>query len=74
MRSAYRPIIIASIALMVFAVLFIIGGANGWWAPAANEQAIGEISRWCERVSGGLLREPVNTLGNLGFVLSGLAM
>ncbi|MGA7282481.1 MAG: ceramidase domain-containing protein [Acidimicrobiia bacterium] len=74
MRSAYRPIVIALISLVVFAVLFIIGGANGWWAPAANEQAIGEISRWCERVSGGLLREPVNTLGNLGFVLSGLAM
>ncbi|NQV06967.1 ceramidase domain-containing protein, partial [bacterium] len=35
---------------------------------------IGEVSRWCERVRGGLLREPVNTLGNLGFVVAGLAM
>ncbi len=61
-------------ALGVFAVLFLIGGAIGWWSPAADEQAIGEISRWCERVSGGLLREPINTLGNLGFVVSGLAM
>ena len=55
-------------------ILFIIFGSNGWGPSAANEQAIGEISRWCERVSGGFFREPVNTLGNLGFVVAGLFM
>ena len=35
---------------------------------------IGEASRWCERVSGGLFREPINTLSNLGFMLVGLYM
>ena len=74
MRSAYRPTVIALVALGVFGVLFIAGGAAGWWVPAANEQAVGEVSRWCERVSGGILREPSNTLGNLGFIVSGLAM
>jgi len=54
--------------------MFIAGGAAGWWTAAENEQAIGEVSRWCERVSGGILREPMNTLGNLGFVVAGLAM
>lgn len=47
---------------------------DGWGDPASNESAIGEVSRWCERVGSGLLREPANTLGNLGFVISGLAM
>lgn len=74
MRTAYRPLTYAVAALTVFAVLFVLGGAVGWWTPAANEQAVGEISRWCERVSGGLLREPLNTLGNLAFVVAGLAM
>ncbi len=74
MRSPHRPILIALGALTIFAVLFVLGGATGWWAPAGNEQAIGEVSRWCERVAAGLLREPANTLGNLGFVVSGLAM
>ncbi len=74
MRSVYRPTMLALVALGVFAALFVIGGVTGWWSPAANEQAIGEISRWCERVGDGLMREPVNTLGNLGFVVSGLAM
>ena len=55
-------------------LLFIMFGSNGWGPSAANEQAIGEISRWCERVSGGFFREPVNTLGNLGFVAAGLFM
>lgn len=74
MDQPYGPMTYAIGALGVFAVLFVIGGATGWWTAAENEQAIGEISRWCERVSGGIMREPINTLGNLGFVVSGLAM
>lgn len=74
MRTEYRPTAIAVGALVAFFALFVLGGAAGWWTPAANEQAVGEISRWCERVQGGVMREPVNTLGNLGFVVSGLAM
>lgn len=74
MHRAYRPLGIALALLAVFVIAAVVIGANGWGAPAANEQAVGEVSRWCERVSGGFLREPVNTLGNLGFVVSGLAM
>lgn len=73
-QRAYQPLKITLFVLAVFAVLFVVGGATGWWTPADNEPAIGEISRWCERVSGGLMREPVNTLGNLGFIVSGLTM
>ncbi len=72
--DAYRPLRFAAGALVVFAVAFVTAGLLGWGPPAANEQAIGAVSRWCERVAPGLLREPANTLGNLGFVLVGLAM
>jgi len=64
----------ALVAVFFTFSLFLVFGYNGWGAPAANEQAIGEISRWCERVSGGFFREPANTLGNLGFVITGLYM
>jgi hypothetical protein len=74
MQRDRRPTQIAFGALGVFATGFVAFGLIGWGSPAANEQAIGEVSRWCERVSGGFLREPVNTLGNLGFVVAGLAM
>ena len=74
MRTRYLPQKVALGGLGLLAVAAVIAGLDGWGQPAANEQAIGAASRWCERVSGGYLREPVNTLGNLGFVISGLAM
>ena len=54
--------------------IYGILGAFGWGEQASNEQAIGEISRWCERVSDGLFREPSNALSNLGFMFAGLMM
>lgn len=66
--------VVALVAVTVFAGLFALGGLVGWWTPAANEQPIGEISRWCERVSGGIMREPLNTLGNVAFIVTGLVM
>ena len=74
MRTRHGPLRIASVGLAAFAVASVATGVLGWGARAANEQAIGEISRWCERVGAGLLREPVNTLGNIGFVVAGVAM
>ncbi len=74
MRTPFTPLRVAAGSLLIFGLAFVGAGLAGWGPAAANEQAIGEVSRWCERVSGGLLREPVNTLGNLGFVLAGLAM
>ncbi|MGF1667764.1 MAG: ceramidase domain-containing protein [Acidimicrobiia bacterium] len=71
-RSRAVPIALGVLAL--FAAGFVITGLDGWGTPAANESPIGEVSRWCERVSDGLMREPVNTLGNLGFVVAGVAM
>ncbi len=73
MRKA-SPIAVAWAALGGFVIIYLVFGLNGWGSPADNEQPIGEVSRWCERVQDGLLREPVNALGNLGFVVSGLAM
>ena len=74
MSRAYRPLAITIGLLGLFVAGAVLIGHDGWGPPAENEQAIGEVSRWCERVSGGFLREPVNTLGNLGFVAAGLVM
>jgi hypothetical protein len=73
-NRSYRPLLTTLGLLGVFVVGAVLVGHDGWGVPAEREQAIGEISRWCERVSGGSLREPVNTLGNLGFVVAGLLM
>jgi hypothetical protein len=58
-------------AVVAFGIGMVTWGLIGWGTPASNEQAIGEVSRWCERVSDGILREPVNALSNLAFVVSG---
>ena len=73
MRPSF-PLRVAIGLVAAFALVYIALGLNGWGSPAENEQAIGEISRWCERVHDGLLREPANALGNLGFIVAGLAM
>ena len=70
----YKPLSYALICLFIITITSLINGSNGWGSSAVNEQAIGEVSRWCERVSGGFFREPSNTLGNLGFVATGLYM
>lgn len=74
MNRHYRPLLLTVGFLALFAVSAVLVGQGGWGTPAENEQAIGEASRWCERVSGGFLREPANTLGNLGFLAAGLMM
>ncbi len=64
----------ALLCCVAFALVYAAVGSMGWGEPAARESAIGEIGRWCERVHPGLIREPANTLSNLGFILSGLAI
>ena len=73
-RNKLNPFSLALISIFATFLLFAFFGYNGWGPAAENEQAIGEISRWCERVSSGFFREPANTLGNLGFVVVGLYM
>ncbi len=68
------PTKFAALALTAYALAYGVYAWIGFGSAAANESPVGEISRWCERVSDGLMREPVNTLGNLGFVVAGLLM
>ncbi|MDH3193133.1 MAG: hypothetical protein OEM40_02320, partial [Acidimicrobiia bacterium] len=74
MLKPFTPLKTGLGMLGALAVAAAVSRFDGWGNPAANESAIGEASRWCERVGSGLLREPINTLGNLGFVISGLSM
>jgi hypothetical protein len=58
----------------IFLFVFFILSSFGLIQSSEGAGLIGEASRWCERVSGGLFREPLNTLSNLGFMLVGLYM
>lgn len=72
--DAFRPFKIGLAASFAFFAGYILLGWQGWGTSAAKEQAVGEVSRWCERVQPGLFHEPVNALSNLGFMVAGLWM
>lgn len=66
-RFPLFPLALAWTALL--SALFGVALVNGWFGPAS------EANRYfCEYTQGGLLREPVNTVSNLAFVASGLAI
>ena len=65
---------IAIIAILIFLLIYIALAMSGVIFHYESGEAIGAISGWCERVSGGIFREPVNTISNLGFVIAGLYM
>jgi hypothetical protein len=58
----------------IFLFVFFILSSFGLIQSSEGASLIGEASRWCERVSGGLFREPLNTLSNLGFMIVGIYM
>ena len=57
---------------VLFLLIFYILSALQLIQSTESLAFIGEASRWCERVSDGAFREPVNTLSNLGFMFAGL--
>ncbi len=74
MTNKFYPFYLALSISISFLVVFFLLSAFGLIQSIEASYLIGEASRWCERVSGGLFREPLNTLSNLGFMVSGLYM
>ena len=74
MTNKLYPFYLALSISISFLVLFFVLSAFGLIQSIEASYLTGEASRWCERVSGGLFREPLNTLSNLGFMVSGLYM
>ena len=68
-ENAFIITLVVSIAFMI---IFYLLSAFQLIQSTESIAFIGEASRWCERVSAGAFREPVNTLSNLGFMLAGL--
>ena len=67
-----NPFYIALTITGLFIVVFFYLSSQGLIQSQEEAYLIGEASRWCERVSDGWFREPVNTLSNFGFVIIGL--
>ena len=72
MSDKFYHFYVDTIVSISFLFLFFTLSALGLIQSTEASNLIGEASRWCERVSDGLFREPVNTLSNLGFMVVGL--
>ena len=68
----WQPFYISLVLSGLFVIAFFVLSALGYIQSIESQGIIGDASRWCERVSGGLFREPVNTLSNLGFMVVGI--
>ena len=68
----WQPFYISLALSGLFVITFFALSALGYIQSIESQGIIGDASRWCERVSGGLFREPVNTLSNLGFMVVGI--
>ena len=64
--------IITLVVSILFLIIFYILSYFQIIQSIESISFIGEASRWCERISDGPFREPVNTLSNLGFMIVGL--
>ena len=58
----------------LFLITYSVLGYLGLILGLEPNESIGDVSRWCERVSGGIFREPANALSNIGFMVMGLLM
>ena len=58
----------------LFFTVYILLASTTNFLSVEPGYAVGEVSRWCERISGGYFREPANALSNLGFMFTGLLM
>ncbi len=58
----------------LFFIVYILLAANTNFISVEAGYAIGEVSRWCERISDSYFREQSNALSNIGFMTTGLIM
>jgi hypothetical protein len=66
-------LIALSASILFFLIYFILAKA-GLIITLEPNLSVGDISRWCERVSPSIFREPINAFSNVGFMITGLIM
>ena len=71
-RNKVFPISVG--ACISFLVVYVILSVLNIIDLNQSQNSIGEVSRWCERISSNIFREPTNALSNLGFMFAGLSM
>ncbi|MGH7490009.1 MAG: ceramidase domain-containing protein, partial [bacterium] len=67
MKNRSLVMLVPGVLTLALSLLLGVALSQGWFGPASASRRY-----FCEYVSAGLLREPANTVSNLGFILAGL--
>ena len=66
--------IIALTCSVSFFLVYYVLAKMGLIVTLEPNLSVGDVSRWCERVSSSIFREPINAFSNVGFMITGLIM
>lgn len=69
-----HPLLGLSFVTFSIATYVAVGKTVGFGELHDTATSVGEASEWCECVHSGLLREPINAISNIGFVVAGLVV
>ncbi|MBI5667188.1 MAG: ceramidase domain-containing protein [Chloroflexi bacterium] len=58
----------------VLMAIFFILGLTGWIPSSEDDDCIAANDCYCERLHPGMIKQPINTWSNLGFMLAGLVI
>jgi hypothetical protein len=68
-RPSFVPVAVSALVGAVTLTLLLVGAAKGWLGPDVDRGGF-----FCEAERDCLLKQPANSLSNLGFVVAGLAI
>lgn len=68
------PFLIGLIEVAVLAIVFFVLGAARWIESSRPDECVAENSCYCEPLGTGMIKQPSNTVSNLGFVIVGIAL
>lgn len=58
----------------VLMAIFFILGLTGWIPSSEDDDCVADNDCYCERLHPGMVKQPINTWSNLGFMLAGLVI
>ena len=59
---------------IVFLTIYLSLSTAGYLIGLDSNTAVGDVSRWCERIHHSVVREPINALSNISFMVAAIFM
>ena len=64
-----RSFVLSLAVLVILGILYVVFGQSNW-----AEGPVESATRFCEKISDGLIKEPVNAFSNFTYIIVGLVI